>query len=184
MRKILTFLLIWNAVMTLQAEPRIAFLNFKYITEQYQRSKTAGEELKTAQEKLKQDLQTQWDSFQELVDHAVSLQKEINDPLLPQDTRFQKHQEFKALELKIEMEKKKLREFKANREKVFHQRYHTQTETVLQEITQATAKLAKEKSYDLVLNNSDVTSHASTFVQYIKSENDITSELLNRLNGK
>ena len=185
MRKLLTLLfVVLSSKANLQAEPRIALISYKQIIEQYRRSQTVSKEFKLAQDQLKQELQTKWDAFQKLIDQAANLQKEINDPLLSQDQRFQKHQEFKTLELKIENEKKVLREFKANREKVFQQNYQIETEKVIKEVAQAAAHLAREKKYDLVLNNSDVTSHASPLIQYIKSGNDITSLLIEYLNKK
>lgn len=185
MRKIPAFLLILLSLGTqLQAELRIAIVDYKQLTENYLHAKTVTEEFKNAQNQLKQELQTKWNAFQKLIDQAVNLQKEINNPILSQDQRFQKHQEFKVLELKLENEKKTLREFKANREKTFQQHYLDETEKVIKEIAQVTAKFAREKGYDLILNNSDSTSHASVFVQYIKSGDDVTSLLIERLNQK
>ncbi|MBX7157813.1 MAG: OmpH family outer membrane protein [Verrucomicrobiae bacterium] len=166
-------------LISLTAETRIAFIDFKQVTEQYRLFKTTADELKTAETTLKKDLQTKWEAFEQLVSEAVTLQRTMNHTKIPTAEQFKKMRE---LEKKIESEKKVLRTYKADQENKFRTTYSTQTEKILKQIRQVTAQLAKEKGYDLVINKSDLTTHATSLVPYINTGEDLTQALVQKLN--
>jgi Skp family chaperone for outer membrane proteins len=161
------------------AETRIGFINFKQVTDQYKAYKNAVDQLKSEETNLKKELQVKWKTFEALVDEAVTLQRAMNHEKSPSADQFKK---MKELENKIESEKKLLRTFKTDKEKQFQKVYATQTEKILKGIHQIAAQIAKEKGYDLIINSSDLTTHATSLVPYLQSKDDITQELIQRLN--
>lgn len=174
---VFSFLLLSTGL--LSAETRIGFINFKQVTDQYEAYKNAVDQLKSEETNLKKELQVKWKTFETLVDEAVILQRAMNHEKSPSAEQFKK---MKELENKIESEKKLLRTFKADKEKQFQKVYATQTEKILKGIHQIAAQIAKEKGYDLIINSSDLTTHATSLVPYLQPQDDITHELIQRLN--
>ena len=180
MLKLFFPILLLNVCLTsLIAETRIAFIDFKQVTEQYRLFKTTADELKTAETTLKKDLQSKWETFEQLVNEAVTLQRAMNHAQTPTVEQFKKMRE---LEKKIESEKKVLRTYKTDQENKFRTTYATQTEKILKQIRQITAQLAKEKGYDFVINKSDLTTHATSLTPYINTGEDLTQALIQKLN--
>jgi Skp family chaperone for outer membrane proteins len=159
----------------------IGSVNLQKITEEWSKSKKAGEEAKAEAARIEAELKKEFEGYKAMMDEADTLRETFRTPAKSPDQEKLGREKIIDLLKRATMERDRLDKKRTKVLFDYNKAYQEKVQSLLKEIQAATATVAKAKGLDLVVDTAGKTSHATSLLIYSPASNDITSDVVQQL---
>lgn len=166
------------------AELTVVTVSMQKLFDGYYKSGEANQRLESIREQAVAEAQDKEKELQEMAEQIRSMQEELQNPVLSEDSKAEKQGELQAI---AEQGRAKQAEFQQWQQQTMgnlNQRSQEIRNTLIEEIVKIVNDIAlKDYSADLVFDTSDILGSGVPTVLYADSDLDITDEVMIKLNA-
>lgn len=172
------------AVSAQAADLKIGVIDLQKTFAEYNKTKDAQAKLQENANKAKEEMNERVNSIKTLNEQAEKLSKEIQDPVMNEESRAKKRGEFQAKVNELRALERDIQEFRQRREQQLQSEGLQQRKGLYDEILQVVNEKAKAGNYDLVFDKSGVGAAGLPFLVHSKegATEDFTAEVIVELN--
>jgi outer membrane protein len=183
MKKTLLFTLMVAAASVAFAEVKVATLDMAKIFDNYNRAKTAQNNIEAEMERLGKEAQRRQNEGRDLSTQLLELQKKYNNEALSKDARESAKKQARDVEDKLEAKSADFQKFQMESRKMISEKQDNQRLKIYGEIQNAAITVARKQGASLILNISDKTAAGLPVVIYSDKTWDITDKVISTLNA-
>jgi outer membrane protein len=166
------------------ADLKIGVVDVAKAFSEYYKTKEANAQLQDNATKAKEELNDRLTAIKKLNEDAESLNKEVQDPVLSEQSRGKKRAELQSKVNELRSLDKDIQEFRQRRSDQLQQENMQQRKGLYDEILKVIVDKSKADGYDLVFDKSGVSASLMPFLLHAKEgvTQDFTPELIVELN--
>ena len=164
------------------AQTKIGTVDLRKLFDGYWKTKQAQQALNDRKAQLDQDDKTMRDSLKKGSDEYQKLLEQANDQAISSDERDRRKQAAADKLKQLQESKNALDTFERQAQVTLSEQQQRMRENILTEIKAAIAAQARKAGYTLVIDAAAETANATTAVVYTSGDNDLTADVLKRLN--
>lgn len=167
-----------------EAAPKIAVVSVSKVFDGYVKSKAANEELQKKRKGYQDYLDVLNSTARDLQTTVQALQKELLKEGLDAKRKDEIEDELERKRIQIQVQTNEIRTHVKNANTQVNTFSSTMRRSILAEIRQEIDAVGKEKKIDLIFDASGLTSTNVPALVYQSGQNDLTEEVVKRLNTK
>ncbi len=164
------------------AQTKIGTVDLRKLFDGYWKTKQAQQALNDRKAQLDQDDKTMRDGLKKGSDEYQKLLEQANDQAISSDERDRRKQAAADKLKQLQESKNALDNFERQAQVTLSEQGQRMRENILTEIKAAIAAQARKAGYTLVIDAAAETANATTAVVYTSGDNDLTADVLKRLN--
>lgn len=164
------------------AQTKIGTVDLRKLFDGYWKTKQAQQALNDRKAQLDQDDKTMREGLKKGGDDYQKLLEQANDQAISSDERDRRKQAVADKLKQLQESKSALDNFERQAQVTLSEQGQRMRENILTEIKAAIAAQARKAGYTLVIDAAAETANATTAVVYTSGENDLTADVLKRLN--
>lgn len=165
------------------AELTVVTVSMQKLFDGYYKSSEANERLESIREQAVAEAREKETELQEMAEQIRSMQEELQNPVLSDDSKTEKQQELQALAEQGRARQAEFQQWQQQTMNNLNQRGQDIRQSLIEEIVKVVNDIAlKDYAADLVFDTSDILGSGVPTVLYADSDLDITDKVLVKLN--
>ena len=182
MKTIYTLLLIIFLSITSYADKKIAFVDLIELFEKFYKTELAQDQINQQINEVSYERELRLEDIDVIRKEIEKLREESRDEMLTDEAR--KNKRFQLEDRLIEMQEAQsdMKEYETLRRKQIEEQNSRMQKGLVDEIQSVIVDYAEEKNFDCVIDNSANSSTGTDIILFISENNDITADVLKRLN--
>lgn len=171
------------AISSVRAENVILTVNVNSAAQQYYKVVALMEELGAVQEQARGQIESMEEGGKSLLEDYEELVQQAQSEILTEEARKDAEKDAMAKRGEIQAKQNEIREYLSNTERSMQTRQQTQMSVFIKEITDVIDGIREARGATLVLDTSGASSNGLPTVLYSAPANDITAEVVAKINA-
>ena len=177
-------LLVWSIAMTtaVAEKPKIGTVNIQTIFKQYYRTIEAQKQFDEDYAAIQKTLNQKLEQINEMILELKSLDEQLKDESLDENTKHEYSQAFKLADQKRQLFFAEMKQTEFENKKKVAKRKVASQQGIMSEIRAKVIAYAQKNGYDFVFDKSGKNTNQVSFFIYLKDATNITEAILKDLN--
>jgi outer membrane protein len=181
---LLTACLLFGLAQTTQAQPKIAMVDLEKVFTNYYKTKQADGQLKDRAQEADKQYKGMLEDYQKANDDYKKLVESANDQAVSSEERDRRKKSAESKVMELNEIEKSLTQFRREKQATFDEQMARIREQIVREIREVVNKLARDGGYTMVVDSSAKSGNTRVpFVLFSSGQNDLTDEVLSRVNA-